>query len=97
MTTTDSRKKDPRESRINVRTTDRERQMLQQAADAAGKTLTAFVLDAASREAQRALADRRFFVLDEDRWAEFQAALDRPAVDKPRLRALLRNPVVIRE
>jgi uncharacterized protein (DUF1778 family) len=97
MTTTDSRKKDPRESRINVRTTDRERQVLQQAADAAGKTLTAFVLDAANREAERALADRRFFVLDAGQWDKFQEALDRPAEDKPGLRALLRNPVVVDE
>ena len=69
--------------------------MLEQAAEATGKTLTSFVLDAASIEAQRALTDRRLFLLDDVNWARFSEALDRPVVAKPRLRRLLRTPDVL--
>ncbi|GMU40762.1 MAG: hypothetical protein AMXMBFR23_16280 [Chloroflexota bacterium] len=85
--------KETREERIYFRATPSERDLLQQAADATGKSLTAFVLEAASREAERALIDRRLFIVDAERWAQFTAALDHPAADKPRLRRLLQRPV----
>ena len=40
-----------------------------------------------------ALLDRRYFVLDPERWA-FQAALDAPARPNPRLKKLLQTPSV---
>lgn len=66
--------------------------MLQQAADATGKSLTSFVLDAARLEAERALVDRRLFLVDDTTWERFTDALDRPIVEKPRLRELLKAP-----
>ena len=36
-----------------------------------------------------ALLDRRYFVLDPERWAAFEAALDAPARPNPRLKKLL--------
>jgi uncharacterized protein (DUF1778 family) len=39
--------------------------------------------------AEMALADRNRFVLSEQKWAEFNAALDSPARDIPALRKLL--------
>ena len=41
-----------------------------------------------------ALLDRRYFVLDPERWAAFQAALDAPARPNPRLKTLLQTPSV---
>ena len=41
-----------------------------------------------------ALPDRRCFVLDSERLAAFQAALDAPARPNPRLRKLLQTPSV---
>jgi uncharacterized protein (DUF1778 family) len=41
-----------------------------------------------------ALLDRRYFSLDPERWAAFQAALDAPARPNPRLKKLLRTPSV---
>lgn len=41
-----------------------------------------------------ALLDRRYFVLDPERWAAFQAALDAPARPNPRLKKLLQTPSV---
>lgn len=38
------------------------------------------------------LADRRWFGLDEDAWESFNAELNRPARDTPRLRELLSRP-----
>ena len=93
--TSAAHKREAREDRISLRATASQRRMLEQAAEATGKTLTAFVLDAASVEAQRALTDRRLFLLDDASWARFVEALDRPAVAKPRLRRLLHTPSVL--
>ena len=41
-----------------------------------------------------ALLDRRHFVLDPERWAAFQAALDAPVRPNPRLKKLLQTPSV---
>ena len=41
-----------------------------------------------------ALLDRRYFVLDLERWAAFQATLDAPARPNPRLEKLLQTPSV---
>ncbi len=87
--------KESREDRISLRATPSQRRMLEQAAEAAGKTLTAFVLDAAALEAQRALLDRRFFALDEAEWARFIEALDEPVTERPRLRRLLNTPGIL--
>ena len=40
------------------------------------------------------LLDRRYFSLDPERWAAFQAALDAPARPNPRLKKLLQTPSV---
>ena len=39
-----------------------------------------------------ALLDGRYFVIDPERWAAFQAALDAPPRPNPRLRRLLQTP-----
>lgn len=84
-----------KEERISVRATASQRQALKQAAEATGKTLTAFVLDAACVEAERALLDRRLFQLDAAQWNRFATILDRPVAKKPRLRRLLTTPGVL--
>lgn len=81
-----------RDERLNLRTSAAQMDLLRNAAKAADKTITQFVLDSASAAAEQTLADRRWFVLDDQQWAEFEAALDRPAVAKPRLAALMTAP-----
>lgn len=54
--------------------------------------MTDFVLESAVVEAERVLADRRWFLIDNERWDEFQRLLERPARDLPKLRALLTQP-----
>ena len=85
----------PKDERFTIRATSRQRRLLEQAAEASGKTLTAFLLDASSVEAQRTLAERRLFSLEAEQWRRFDEALDRKAIEKPRLRELLEEPGVL--
>jgi uncharacterized protein (DUF1778 family) len=68
---------------------------LQEAAAARNKTMTEFVLDAAMTEAAEVLADRRLFLLDDEQWEAFLAALDAPTKPRPRLESLMREPSVL--
>jgi uncharacterized protein (DUF1778 family) len=81
-----------RQSRINLRTSTRQEQLLRQAATATDRTMTDFVLETAVVEAERVLADRRWFLISDEQWDEFQYLLEQPARDLPKLRALLARP-----
>lgn len=74
---------------INLRTSEASRALIDRAAEALGKDRTEFMLEAATREAQSVLLDRRYFQLDEDAFQRFTKALDAPPADNPRLRKLL--------
>jgi len=74
---------------INLRTSEASRALIDRAAEAMGKGRTEFMLEAATREAQSVLLDRRFFQLDEAAFQRFAEALDAPTADNPRLRKLL--------
>lgn len=87
-------RQEPRSERIDVRTSASVKHLLQQAAQSANKTVSEFMLDSALTAASETLADRRMFVLDEDRWKAFMAALDQPPGPRPRLERLLREPSV---
>jgi uncharacterized protein (DUF1778 family) len=78
-----------RQTRLNLRTSERQDTLIRMAAQATNKTVTAFILDSASSAAEQVLADRRWFMLDDAAWNAFQDALERPAVVKPRLAELL--------
>jgi uncharacterized protein (DUF1778 family) len=83
---------EPRSERIDIRTTPTVKRLLQQAATACHKHVSEFLLEQGIAAAAGTLADRRLFLLDDDRWREFLAALDRPAEDRPHLRRLLTSP-----
>jgi uncharacterized protein (DUF1778 family) len=74
---------------INLRTDEPRRALIDRAAAALGKDRTEFMLDAATREAQAVLLDRRLFELSEPAFRRFARALDAPPRDNPRLRELL--------
>lgn len=88
--TTDHREQ--RDTRLNLRVTSAQADLIRRAADSADRTMTDFVVESASAAAQRVLADRRWFALDDDAWADFEALLSRPIVSKPRLSARLNAP-----
>lgn len=80
------------EQRINLRASSRQEQVIKAAATASDKTLTAFILDSAVAQAEKVLADRRYFLLSEEQWAEFDRLLCAPMAATPKLDALLAAP-----
>jgi uncharacterized protein (DUF1778 family) len=67
-----------RSSAINLRAFPAQRELIDRACAASHKNLTEFILDAACREAEHVLCDRRYFVLDEESFNAFEAALNVP-------------------
>ncbi len=74
---------------ISLRIPDEQRALIDRAAEASGKDRTAFMLDAATREATTVLLDQRYFRLDAEAWDRFTALLDAPPAENPPLRKLL--------
>jgi uncharacterized protein (DUF1778 family) len=74
---------------INLRASRRQRDLIDQAAHALGKSRSDFMLETACREAVDVLLDRRYFQLDPRAFERFKALLDSPAPPPDRLRALL--------
>jgi uncharacterized protein (DUF1778 family) len=86
--------KTPQTMAISLRTRPAQLNLIDRAAAARGKDRTAFMLEAACREAETVLLERRLFHLDEDAWNRFTAALDAPPEPNPALAALLaRKPL----
>lgn len=86
-----------RDSRLNLRASQQQQQLIRRAAAALDKSMTEFVLESATANAERVLADRRWFVLSGEAWDRFEALLDAPALDTPKLKRLLSEPTVFDE
>ena len=89
MAGTKTGERQPRDVAINLRANRRQRALIDRAAETVGKNRADFMLDAACREADAVLLDRRLFLLDDKSYRRFIAALDKPPADNPRLRRLL--------
>lgn len=63
-----------RSATINIRVRERQRDLIDQAAEVLGKSRSDFMLETACREAQDVLLDQRVFRLDE---AAFRAFIER--------------------
>lgn len=86
-----------REDRLEVRLSPTAKHLLQRAALAENKTVSAFVLDSGLTAAAEALADRREFVLNSKQYQAFLTALDAPRKAKPRLEKLLKTRSVLEQ
>ncbi len=84
-------KTDNRDQIINIRATRRQRDLIDQASKALGKTRSDFMLETAYREAADVLLDRRLFRLDLDAFARFNELLDSPPPPTESLRRLLQT------
>lgn len=83
-----------RSDHINIRTTPAMLGLIDRAAHVFGKTRTDFILDTVRKAAEEAVLDQRLFVLNDEQWQAFNAALDAPPNDNPALQALLaRKPI----
>ena len=82
----------PRRDTLNLRIPPEERNLIDRAAEAAGKTRTDFILSAARRAAEDTLLDRAILSVTPEAYAEFLARLDAPAQPNERLRATMQTP-----
>jgi uncharacterized protein (DUF1778 family) len=86
--------KQTREHRWNLRVDREEDEIVRAASTAAGTSYSNFVRDAAVTEAQRIMADRTEFLLDEEEWRQLNELLDRPPRVPSGLRDLFSRPSV---
>ncbi|HCX84700.1 MAG TPA: antitoxin [Micrococcales bacterium] len=84
--------RNPKSQRIEVRATPRQEALLREAAAATDRTVTDFVLGTAVIEAERVLAERRWFTASEDQLAEFERLCDAPLPSTAKLERLLARP-----
>lgn len=89
MPATRAKERQARDVTINLRANQTQRARIDQAAETLGKNRSDFMLEAACREADAVLLDRRLFVLDEKAYKRFTAALDKSPTENPKLRRLL--------
>ena len=64
---------------------------------ATGMSLNEYVVNCAVAAASNDLADRQVFAIAPDAWEALQGILDRPAVAKPKIAALLDQPSVLEQ
>jgi len=91
MPSMQTRDRTPRGETINLRATPKQKELIDRAAGALGRSRSDFMLETACREAEAVLLDRRYFALSADEFTRFKAMLDRPPKDNPRLRRLLKS------
>lgn len=78
----------PRSRRFSIRATERQEQLIRRAAQLTDRTVTEFILDSVGVEAERILADRRWFTATEAQWAQFRNLLDLPLPENNKLTRL---------
>jgi uncharacterized protein (DUF1778 family) len=76
---------------INLRASQKQKVLIDRAAEALGRSRSDFMLESACREAERVLLDRRYFGLSPDAFKRFTAMLDKPPASNTKLRRLLRT------
>ena len=78
--------------RLDLRLTEEQDALIRRAAEQDTRSISDFVLSAATLEAQRRLADQRFFILNEEEHARFEEILAASPTDDPKLRKLFDRP-----
>ena len=80
-----------RRQTINLRISGTQKALIDKAAEVSGRNRSEFMLDAASREAETVLLDRRYFLLPDPDFERFLRLLDKPSSANSRLQRLLRD------
>lgn len=81
-----------RDAVVNLRVSQALRDLIDHAAQAAGKTRTDFIIESARQRAIDALLEQRLFPLAEDQYAAFLEALDAPPAPNEKLKRLIASP-----
>lgn len=79
-------------SRRNLRVSPADDVLFREAAATLGESVSEFLVESGRERAEMVLADRTEFVLSQDAWKAFNAALDRDAEVKPAVLNLMRRP-----
>ena len=87
-----TKEREARDASINLGASQRQRALIDWAAEVLGKNRSDFMLAAACREADAVLLGRRVLLLDEKACKRFPEGLDKPPAGNPRLRRLMRTP-----
>lgn len=74
---------------VNIRISERDRTLIDRAAELRGTNRSEFMLAAARKAAEEAILDRAFLVVDADRFSAFAALLDEPPEPSEGLKKLL--------
>jgi uncharacterized protein (DUF1778 family) len=80
-----------RDNNLNMRIAPEQLELIKRAADTCGKSLSSFVLEAATYSAQKTLMDQRFMHLDAEIFDSVVETISRPAKLHPELANLLQN------
>lgn len=91
MPVTETHRSAGRGETINLRATRKQKALIDQAAEALGRSRSDFMLDTACREAENVLLDRRYFVLSAEAYRKFTSMLDRSPKNNAKLRRLLES------
>lgn len=78
-----------RSETINLRASQKQKGLIDRAAEALGKSRSDFMLETVCREAEAVLLDQRYFALSKDVFERFAAMLDHPPASNPKLHRLL--------
>jgi uncharacterized protein (DUF1778 family) len=82
----------PRAHRIDFRVSEQQDAMIREAAALAGKTVTAFLLDAAQESAREVFDERRDLVMSKAAFARFAEAIEGPGEVVPEMVEMFRLP-----
>jgi uncharacterized protein (DUF1778 family) len=74
--------------RVNLRIKQEDEALFKQAALVHRESLTQFLVESGRERAERLLADRTSFCVDQEGWQEIVAAMDQPAKARPELSRL---------
>ena len=77
---------------INLRASHEQKTLIDRAASCLGKSRTEFILDTTRKVAEQVLIDRRLYLLDDEQFAAFEAALAGPAEPSAALRKTMNTP-----
>jgi len=91
MSSISSKSRATRDEAINLRISRGQKALIDRAAQARGRSRSEFMLEAACREAESVLLDRRYFALSGEEFRRFTAMLDKPPRANPRLARLLKT------
>jgi uncharacterized protein (DUF1778 family) len=82
----------PRTEKLDLRVTPEAKQRIIAAAEQLNRTVSDFMLTSALERADEVMAEQRVFVMSAEKWEKFQAALDAPPRDIPRMKRLMQEP-----